>query len=179
MKGRAESRGGREGTGRGRPVERTLLGQLLLPLVGGVLATRETLHGLVHQMGIAVMEELFREDAEELVGRRGRHQAGRQLNHWGTTLTRFPFAGRTVALRGPWIRRVNGGEVKLPLVEKLRALDPVCERVRKQILLGVSPRGFKRSLGPLPANPRGRGTAKSSASRHVAERTKARLAPSS
>ncbi|TLN04596.1 hypothetical protein FDZ71_11975, partial [bacterium] len=174
MRRKAETRGRKQG--KRMSVERVLLRQMLLPLVGGVLGAKETLYGLVQQMGILVMEEAFREDAEKLVGVRGRHRRDRQFYHWGTTLTRFPFAGRTVALRRPRVRGLDGYEERLPLVEELRSLDPVCERVMDQILLGVSTRGYGRSLGPLPAELRGRGTSKSTTSRHVVERTSARVA---
>lgn len=148
-----------------------VVGQLVLPLVEGLLATKQALYGMVQGIGIAAMEQLFADDAERLAGPKGRHQRGRGANHWGTTMTPFPFGGRNVTLRRPRVRGRDGRERRLPLVEELRGRDPVPEKVIDQILLGVSTRGYGRSLPALPAGVRGRGASKSAASRHVVKET--------
>jgi len=147
----------------------------MLPMISGVLATKEALFGLVQQSGLLVMREVFAEEAEKVAGRKGRHQANRGANHWGTAPTEFPFAGRKVVLKRPRVRAVDGREVALPRIEHLRQVDPVCERVIEQILLGVSTRGYGRSLERLPEGIRSRGASKSAASRHVVERTRSRV----
>lgn len=157
--------------GRAREVFR----QLFLPLVAGVLATKETLFGLVQQSGLEVMRQVFAEDAEEVAGPKGRHQLGRTANHWGRVPTEFPFAGRKVILARPRVRSVSGREMPLPRIEELRRLDPVSERVVEQILLGVSTRGYQRSLERLPEAIASRGASKSAASRHIVERTRVKV----
>jgi putative transposase len=173
MRRRPEGRAGRQA--KSEWTARQALRQLMLPMIAGVLATKEALFGLVQQSGLFVMQEVFAEDAEKAAGPKGRHQVGRRANHWGTTPTEFPFAGRKVVLKRPRVRGVNGHEVPLPRVEQLRQVDPVCERVIEQILLGVSTRGYGRSLERLPGGIRSRGASKSAASRHVVERTRSRV----
>ncbi len=173
MRRRAEWRVG--GQGKLEGVARQALRQLMLPMISGVLATKEALFGLVQQSGLLVMREVFAEEAEKAAGPKGRHQANRGANHWGSAPTEFPFAGRTVILKRPRVRAVDGREVTLPRIEQLRQVDPVCERVIEQILLGVSTRGYGKSLERLPEGIRSRGTSKSAASRHVVERTGRRV----
>jgi putative transposase len=173
MRRRPEGRVG--GQGKSEWMARQALRQLMLPMISGVLATKEALFGLVQQSGLLVMREVFAEEAEKAAGPKGRHQANRGSNHWGSAPTEFPFAGRKVILKRPRVRAVDGREVLLPRIEELRQVDPVCERVIEQILLGVSTRGYGRSLERLPEGIRSRGTSKSAASRHVVERTGSRV----
>ena len=53
-------------------------------------------------------------------------------------------------MRGPRARRVDGGEVRLPVYERLRREDPLEERAVEQMLVGVATRKYARSLEPLP-----------------------------
>ena len=64
--------------GQAERAAREVLRQLMLPLVAGVLATKEALFGLVQQSGLAVMQEVFAEDAAKVAGAKGRHQLGRR-----------------------------------------------------------------------------------------------------
>lgn len=67
-------------------------------------------------------------------------------------------------------------EVVLPTLEAFREGDPLSARVAEQIVLGVSTRGYERSLEPVPSDVTTRGTSKSSASRALIERTAEKLA---
>ena len=62
------------------------------------------------------------------------------------------------------MRTTDGREVKLPTVESFRKLDPLPERVVDRVLLGVSTRGYGRSVETPPAEVTQRGTSKSAAS---------------
>jgi len=173
MRRRPEGRAG--GQAKSEGMARQALRQLMLPMISGVLATKEALFGLVQQSGLLVMREVFAEEAEKVAGPKGRHQKERRANHWGAPLTEFPFAGRKILLPRPRVRAVGGGEITLPGIEELRGLDPVSEKVIEQILVGVSTRSYGRSLERLPEGIRSRGTSKSAASRHIVERTKSRV----
>jgi hypothetical protein len=76
------------------------------------------------------------------------------------------------------VRRAGKGgkEVPLPSVEEFRAADPLCARVAEQIVLGVSTRGYQRSLEPVPEETTSRGTSKSAASRGLITKTTEKLA---
>jgi transposase-like protein len=65
---------------------------------------------------------------------------------------------------------LDGAEAQLRSVAQFRAADPVPARVLNQILLGVSTRGYGKSLEPAPAAMVVRGASKSAASRHLVAR---------
>lgn len=77
-----------------------------------------------------------------------------------------------------WPARVRGkagGEAKLRTVEQFRAADGVPARVLNQLLLGVSTRGYEKSLAPAQAEVPVRGTSKRAARRHLVARMSEKL----
>lgn len=155
----------------------TVMQQLVLPLLVGVEATKNGLLAFVHQMGLLAMQELFAVEATAIAGPKGKHVDGRTHHHWGTAKTPLPFGGRNIVVDRPRVRRTGkgGGEIPLPSVEAFRAADPLCARVAEQIVLGVSTRGYQRSLEPVPEEMMSRGTSKSSASRALIDKTSEKL----
>ena len=139
--------------------------QLLLPLVEGALATKALLHETVLRAGLAAVLALFAEDAVTLAGPKGRRRAGRTANHWGTAPAELVMGGRKVILPRPRVRTVGGSELTLPSVARFASRDPLTARVVNQILVGVSTRRYERSLEPLPAPVRAKGTSRSAVSR--------------
>jgi putative transposase len=137
----------------------TVMQQLVLPIVVGVEATKNGLLAFVHEMGMLAPQELFSVEAEAIAGPKGRHVEGRTHHHRGTAKTPLPFGGRNVVVDRPRMRRAGKGgkEIALPSVEAFRAADPLCARVAEQIVLGVSTRGYERSLEPVPENSTGGG----------------------
>jgi putative transposase len=65
--------------------------------------------------------------------------------------------------------------VALPTVRTLQQTDPLSRRVVEQLLVGVATRQYARSLEPLPAEMRSRGTSKSAVSRRFVVSTAATL----
>lgn len=150
--------------------------QMLLPLLAGIVATKKSLTEWVTEIGLASVVALMEADAEQLVGPKGKHQRGRQFNHWGATLTPFPYAGRHVVLPRPRVRTVDRKkEVAIPSVEAFLAADPINERVIEQVLLGISMRGYEPSLGPAPKGAVTKGTKRSRASEIFVEETTRRM----
>jgi transposase-like protein len=145
--------------------------QLVLPLIVGIEATKKGLMSFVHQMGLLALGELLAVEAAEIAGPKGKRNGGRTANHWGSASTVLPFGGRHVIVERPRVRRKGGGEVALPSIEAFRAADPLAARVMEQIVLGVSTRGYERSLEPAPEEVKSRGTGKSAASRALIEKT--------
>lgn len=156
------------------PSARGSLVQVLLPMVTGMVTTRQDLMTWVHQRGLDALDEVFRADAEALVGPKGKHQEGRTHHHWGTTRSELPFGGQRIVVERPRVRTTDGREERLPTVEAFRELDPLPERVVERILLGVSTRGYGRSVEAPPRVTR-RGTSKSAASRNLVARTRQKL----
>jgi putative transposase len=171
MKRRTERRGRRQGEN----AASAELAVLVEPMLAGMTATRQHLLGWVHAHGLAALDELFREEAVALAGRKGRHQATRTHHHWGTTATELTFGGRRLQVRRPRVRGTNGQEATLPSVAAFRTRDPLSARMMQQLLAGVSTRNYEASLEPRPAGRRMRGSSKSAVSRTLVRRTRQRL----
>ena len=172
MKRRAETRQDPQG---GSPATAPL-GQVLGPLVAGMTATRQSLLEWVHTVGGIALDAVFREEAAGLAGPKGRHDPARTHHHWGRTARELTFGGRRLSVSCPRVRSTDGREATLPSVAAFRARDPLTTRVMAQLLLGVSARGYARSLEGAPVGGRSRGTSKSAVSRVVVARTQAQLA---
>ena len=149
--------------------------QMVLPLIVGVEATKRGMLAFVQQMGMMAVQELFAGEAEMIAGRKGKHMPDRTHHHWGTTRTPLPFGGRHVVVERPRVRRKGGGEEMLPSVQAFREADPLSARVAEQIVLGVSTRGYARSLEPVAEDMEARGTSKSAASRALVDKTTEKL----
>jgi transposase-like protein len=167
---RAQGRGGRGHLGGDA--------QLMLPLLLAMDATTKGLLAFVQQMGMAVLSELLAADAASIAGPKGTHARERTHRHWGTTRTLLCFGGRNVSIERPRVRGRGKGnkEVELPTIEALREGDPLCARVMEQVLVGVSTRGYERSLEPIDPELDGRGASKSNASRALIDATTEKLA---
>lgn len=148
--------------------------QLVLPMIAGMEVTKSGLLAFVHSMGRAALDELLVSEAERVAGPKHARDPNREAHHWGTTMTPLPFGGRDIVVERPRVRRKNGGEMALPLIDELRRRDPLPERVAEQIVLGVSTRGYECSLEPV-TGVRTRRTSKSTASRALIEKTKERM----
>jgi putative transposase len=171
--------------GTGRKQEKTpvtmsvAMQQLMLPLLLAMDATKKGLLSFVQQMGMVALSELLVTEAAMIAGPKGQHIEGRTHHHWGTATTPICFGGRNVSLPHPRVRargRGRGAEVALPSVEALRDGDPMSDRVVEQIALGVSTRGYDRSLEPVDESIETRGTSKSNASRALIDATTEKLA---
>ena len=150
--------------------------RLILPLVAGVQATKAGMLAFVHELGLSALDEILEAEAAQLAGAKGKHASGRTANHWGTKRTRLPFGGRHITVKRPRVRRVDGGELELPSIEAFLASDALPQRVAEQIVLGVSTRGYRRSLEAGPQGATKDGTSKSSASRALIAKTTEKLA---
>jgi transposase-like protein len=85
------------------------------------------------------------------------------------------LGGRRVTVQRPRVRSKKG-EVPLPSWERLAAEDPLHARAVEQMVLGVATRKYARSLEPLPAETKSRGTSKSAVSRRFVAATEKTLA---
>jgi putative transposase len=170
---------------RGRKQEETpvamsvAMQQLMLPLLLAMDATKKGLLSFVQQMGMTVLSELLSQEAAMIAGPKGHHVEGRTHHHWGTATTPVGFGGRHVSLRYPRVRergKGRGKEATLPTIEALREGDPMVDRVAEQIALGVSTRGYAKSLEPVDESIQTRGASKSNTSRVLIDATTEKLA---
>jgi transposase-like protein len=160
----------------GRGGASSSLGQVLEPLVEGLVSTRQRLFDWIHVRGLQALDAVFREEAVALAGPKGKHDPHRTHHHWGAAPRELTLGGRRVSVPCPRVRSTDGQEALLPSITVFRARDPLEVRVMEQLLLGVSTRGFDRSLGDPPAGVPSRGSSKSAVSRNFVTRTRSRVA---
>src|SRR6266446_2183347 len=127
-------------------------GQLWLRLPGLV---REALYDTVIGAGLACVDEVLEAERVVLCGERYEHLAERQ------------------ALRAG---HVAGCELRLPSWREWSARDPLEQRAVEQMVVGVSTRGYARSLEPLPETVAVRGISKSAVSERFVYGTERKLA---
>ena len=151
------------------------VGQILLPMIAGIAATKADLTEWVYEQGLTALHLLLREDAEKIAGPKGKHEKERTHNHWGSTDGELSFGGRRIQVSRPRVRSKSGEDASLPHFEAFREEDPLPERVLNQILVGVSTRNYESSLDKPSAKLKSRGTSKSAASRHLVSQTTKKL----
>src|ERR1700761_5411702 len=156
----------------------TVLGQLVLPMMIASEAIKKGLLAFVQQIGLLAFRELLEGEAAQIAGPKGKHNAARTVHHWGTADTVLPFGGRHVVVPRPRVRSKGKGgkEVELPSIAAAREADPMPAHVAEQGVVGVSTRGYKRSLEPVDESLETRGESKSNVSRALIENTTEKLA---
>ena len=145
-----------------------------LPLVDILVDTQAELQELVVASGLRVLEAMLEEDRVAVCGPRYAHQPERRAYRTGHSPSEVVLGGRKVAVRRPRVRR-DGQEVSLPTVRAFTHTDPLNRRVVEQMLVGVATRQYERSLEPLGADVRTRGTSKSAVSRRFVAQTQAQV----
>jgi len=140
-----------------------------------LLGARETLHGAVMSAGLHVLDALLEDERARLCGPRYAHDPARAHTRHGRTPSSLAIGGRRVSVRRPRVLDRAGDEVALPLWQQLAAADPLSEKAVDQVLLGVSMRGYDRSIGARPSAMKSRGASKSSVSRRFVAATRAKL----
>jgi len=148
-------------------------GQLWLHLPGMV---REALYDTVIGAGLACVDEVLETERMALCGERYEHLADRQALRAGHVASSLVLGGRRVAVQRPRARSVAGCELRLPSWREWSARDPLEQRAVEQMVLGVSTRGYARSLEPLPKAVAVRGVSKSAVSERFVYGTERKLA---
>ena len=146
-----------------------------LPLVELLIDTEAELFDLAVRSGLQVLDAMLEEDRTAICGPRYAHQADRTASRAGTVASTVVLGGRKVSIRRP---RVRSGrqEVPLPTFQTMAQTDPLRRRTVEQLLVGVSTRGYARSLEPLPADIPSRSVSKSAVSRRFVAKTASQLA---
>jgi len=145
--------------------------QRLLPIVSVIAALKDGLRELIVSSGMQVLEALLEDDREKLCGPKKKQQLEREAYRYGYDHGQLVMGGRKVSVVKPRVRRVAGGEVRLPTWEAFGQSDPFDERVVEQLLCGVSTRKYERSLEPLDTERKSIGVKKSSVSRRFISAT--------
>jgi len=98
-------------------------------------------------IGLAVVQEIFEEQATGIVGEKGKHDPGREANRHGHERRHLTLGGRKVPVRRPRVRSVAGGELALPAYELFASTDLLAEAAIGRMLAGLSTRRYRARLG--------------------------------
>src|ERR1700724_1592428 len=148
-------------------------GQRWLHLPGLV---REALYETVIGAGLACVDEALEAERVALCGARYEHAVDRKALRAGHAGSSLVLGGRRGGVNRPRARTVEGRELRLPSWREWSARDPLHERAIEQMVLGVSTRGYARSLEPLPEAVTVRGVSKSAVSERFVYGTERKLA---
>jgi transposase-like protein len=144
--------------------------------LGEVLVqARTALREIVVGAGFQVLTAMLEEEREALCGPRYRQEATRRAYRHGSEEAPVVLGGRKVRVKKLRVRSVEGGEMALPTWQDITREDPLEERAVEQMLVGVSTRGYQRSLEPLPAEVESLAVSRSSVSRRFVARTAAKV----
>ena len=100
------------------------VGQILLPMIAGIAATKADLTEWVYEQGLTALHLLLREDAEEIAGLKGKHEKERTHNHWGSTNGELSFGGRRIQVSRPRVRSKSGAEAVASTLRSLPRRRP-------------------------------------------------------
>ena len=152
------------GGGRSEPRRKVGLREILVN-------ARASLREVVLSSGLQVLAAMLEEDRERLWGPRYRPSEERGAYRHGYDKAPVVLGGRKVRVSKPRVRRVDGEEVELSTWRQMTEEDPLEERAVEQMLVGVSTRGYARSLEPLGEQTQSVGVSRSSVSRRFVART--------
>lgn len=129
--------------------------------------------------GIGAIEQMLREDAEQLAGEPHSRGGSRVGHRWGKTKGKIGFHGGKIAVDRPRVRSFAGHEVPLPTWTAAQTEDWLGRWAMNLMLINVSTRKLRRAVrlpeGDLPAIA-GDGTSKSAASRRFVALSAERMA---
>jgi putative transposase len=143
----AQDRTGIEGTG---TKELALPASVQAALGELVNAAKDGLLALSVGVGLGVLHELMECEVTEIVGPKGRHDAGRTAVRHGHEGGEVTLGGRRVGVSRPRVRAADGtGEMPLETYEHFAGRDPLTALVVEQMLAGVSTRRLARTREPV------------------------------
>ena len=141
-------------------------------------AAREGLLALSVGVGLGVVHELMELEVDEVVGPKGKHNAGRVAVRHGHDDGSMTLGGRRVPVRRPRVRSADD-ERELPVgsYEFFADRDPLTRVVLEQMLAGVSTRRFAGVGEPVGSavEASSSSTSKTSVSEMFIERTRTAL----
>lgn len=143
--------------------------KLTLPEV--LLNARRGLWEMFLTSGRQVFEALLEEDRTLLCGPKNQPHADRRAYRYGFDEGQVVLGGRKIRHRKPRVRSLDGQELELPTWRQVSDEDPLNERTLEQMLVGVSTRGYSRSLEPVDEQFETIGVSRSSVSRRFVART--------
>ncbi len=135
---------------------------------------RQNLYAFVIREGMKALDEVLEQDRERLCGHAYAKGTPSEPVRWGRSEGRLVMGGRRVIVSKPRVR-VKDKEVALPSWAQFADEDPLSERAIEQVVLGVSTRGYDRSVEELPDELGAHGASKSAVSRRLVTTTQEKL----
>jgi transposase-like protein len=125
--------------------------------------------------GLEALNRRLEEERTAVCGPRSRKNPERKARRMGHAPGELVMGGRKVSAWRPRARTLAGEEVRLPSWEQFSAEDPLTAHVIRQMLLGVTTRGYGRGLEPASPELETRGTSRSAVSRRFVAATQESL----
>lgn len=130
---------------------------------------------LLISAGIESIYEMVNDHITELCGENYKHIAERTFTRWSIKKTNLVFGGRKIAFKHNRVRNLKtDNEEQIKLIEYLKDLEPLLERVFENMTIGVSTRKYKRSIEGVSVLS-GKSISKSSVSRAFVAKTQKKL----
>ncbi len=150
--------------------------QLSLLEIAG--SAKEGLMALAVGAGLAVLHECMEHEVDQVVGPKGRHDAGRTAKRHGHTGGEVTLGGRRMPISRPRVRTAdNSAEVALDSYAEFGSRDLLQAVVMERMLAGVSARKSQRVAEPVgdEIDEVARSTSRSATSRTFVSGTRAAL----
>ncbi len=146
-------------------------GQLLLPMVELIEASRMAIDELIDILGRASMEAVLQLSARSVAGEKQQGRPGKQIVWYGTQPGRVRLSERQVRVRKPRLRKKGqgrGGEVEIPAYEAINRNGELGSRMLEILTCNVSTRHYSRVIPQMADTV---GVSKSSVSRQFIEQS--------
>ncbi len=146
-------------------------GQLLLPMVELIEASRMAIDELIDILGRASMEAVLQLSARSVAGEKQQGRPGKQVVWYGTQPGRVRLSERQVRVRKPRLRKKGqgrGGEVEIPAYEAINRNGELGSRMLEILMCNVSTRHYSRVIPQMADTA---GVSKSSVSRQFIEQS--------
>lgn len=148
--------------------------EIPLPVLESLHVAQHDLFALFVDTGRHVLQAMMEQDRVALCGPKGAHLPGRVAVRAGSAPSEVTLGGQRIAMRRLRARGADG-ELVLPSFAFAADRDPLDRRTWRAIARGVSTRGYRDVVDPLPAPEIGRATSKSAVSRRFVALSSARL----
>ena len=136
--------------------------------------TQTMLFEWVVATGLEQLQRRLEEERTTACGPRSKKNPGRNARRMGHAPGELVMGGRKVRVSRPRARTMAGQEVRLPSWNVFSAVDPLTAHVVRQMLLGMTTRGYGKGLEPAPQL-ESRGTSRSAVSRRFVASTQEAL----
>ena len=146
-------------------------GQLLLPMVELIEASRMAIDELIDILGRASMEAVLQLSARSVAGEKQQGRPGKQIVWYGTQPGRVRLSERQVRVRKPRLRKKGqgrGGEMEIPAYEAINRNGELGSRMLEILMCNVSTRHYSRVIPQMADTV---GVSKSSVSRQFIEQS--------